>query len=362
MNTFPAATRTAVRRNLLRWFETAARDLPWRHSRDPYRVWISEVMLQQTQVATVVPYFERFLKRFPTLASLADAEEQEVLQLWEGLGYYRRARDMHRAARLMRDEHASRFPNNPAVLRELPGFGRYTVNAVLSQAFDQKLPILEANSVRVLCRLLALRTSPQESAVQKLLWQASENLLPAKHVGQFNQALMEIGALVCTPTSPNCPACPLAKQCETNRLGLQASIPPPKKQPVIVSVEEVALVLRRDKRLLVVQRPATGRWANLWEFPHLEMDLLETHAVAAGRLMERLGIVATIEREVAVIRHAVTRFRITMTCLEAAVTAGDFVAGLYPRGEWLTAPQLAERPFSVPQRKLARHFTPRPLQ
>ncbi len=358
MNTFPAATRTAVRRNLLRWFERAARDLPWRSSRDPYRVWISEVMLQQTQVATVAPYFERFLRRFPNLPALADADEQDVLRLWEGLGYYRRARDMHRAARIVRDEHRGRFPDDPATLRALPGFGRYTVNAVLSQAFGQRLPILEANSVRVLCRLLGVRASPQESAVQKLLWQASEELLPAKHVGQFNQALMEIGALVCTPASPDCENCPLAKQCEANRLGLQARIPLPKKPPTIESVDELALVLRRAERFLVVQRPATGRWASLWEFPHLELELLETHASAAERLLMRLGLQAALQGEVARIRHAVTRFRILMTCLEATATAGDFVPGLYPRAEWLTASQLHERPFSVPQRKLAKLYAP----
>jgi A/G-specific adenine glycosylase len=358
VNTFPLATRAAVRRNLLRWFGKAARDLPWRRDRDPYRVWISEVMLQQTQVATVIPYFERFLRRFPDLPSLADADEQDVLHLWEGLGYYRRARDLHRAARMMRDEHAGRFPDDPATLRELPGFGRYTVNAVLSQAFERKLPILEANSVRVLCRLLGVRESPQESAVQKVLWQASEELLPVKQVGAFNQALMEIGALICTPTSPACPACPLAKQCEANRLGLQATIPPPKRQPVVESVEELALVLRRDERFLVVQRPASGRWANLWEFPHLEMNLLEPHAAAAERLLSQLGLQAKILSEVAVIRHAVTRFRITMTCLEAVVTGGEFVPGTYPRAEWLTAMQLSHRPFSVPQRKLAHRFLP----
>src|SRR5262245_21076386 len=173
--------RRWLARQLLGWFERSQRDLPWRHDRDPYRIWLSEVMLQQTQVATVVPYFERFLKRFPTLSDLATADEQEVLRLWEGLGYYRRARNLHRAARHLRDGHDGVFPSDPAALDGVPSMGRYTVNAVLSQAFDLRLPILEANSQRVLCRLFGRTEDPTRNPLKKWLWQTAEEVLPRRH-------------------------------------------------------------------------------------------------------------------------------------------------------------------------------------
>ncbi len=217
--------RAWLRRRLLNWFSHHARILPWRSSRDPYAIWISEVMLQQTQVATVIPYYQRFLKSFPDIASLAGAELQEVLRHWEGLGYYRRARDLHQAARVLHTSHAGSIPNDPEIVRTLPGLGRYTTNAVLSQAFDTRLPILEANSTRVLCRLLGVRRDPRQGSVQRLLWEAAGLLLPAKHVGQFNQALMELGALLCTPTAPACSACPLALHCRARIDGTQETIP-----------------------------------------------------------------------------------------------------------------------------------------
>src|SRR5947208_16242543 len=212
-------------------------------------------MLQQTQVATVVPYFERFLQAFPTLGALATADEQEVLRLWEGLGYYRRARDLHRAARHLVAAHGVSFPNDPELLRGVPGMGRYTVNAILSQAFDRRLPILEANSQRVLCRLFGRTEDPQRAPLRGWLWQAAEEILPRKRVGQFNQALMELGALVCTPAAPRCGECPLRTKCHAYRRGLQESIPFRSPPPQAVTVQESAVVLRQGPRVLLVQRP-----------------------------------------------------------------------------------------------------------
>src|SRR5262245_25283601 len=188
-------------------------------------------MLQQTQVATVVPYFERFLHRFPTLEALAAADEQEVLRLWEGLGYYRRARDLHGAARHLAGRHEAQVPDDPAAFGSLPGVGRYILGAVLSQAFDRRLPILEANSERVLCRLFGQQEDPRRGPVCSWLWQVAEALLPARRVGDFNQALMELGALVCTPATPRCDACPLAADCTARRLALQSVIPFRAKPP-----------------------------------------------------------------------------------------------------------------------------------
>src|SRR5687768_10854498 len=196
--------RTLLTRKLLAWFDRSARDLPWRRTSDLYAIWISEVMLQQTQVATVIAYFERFLHRFPDVGSLAAADEQQVLRLWEGLGYYRRARQLHAAAKVIVAEHSGRFPLAYDAVRSLPGIGRYTAGAILSIGAGARLPILEANTIRVLSRLTAFRGDPASSAGQKHLWQIAELTLPAKRVGTFNQSLMELGSEICTPKAPTC--------------------------------------------------------------------------------------------------------------------------------------------------------------
>jgi A/G-specific adenine glycosylase len=346
--------RRRVRRRLLTWFPTARRDLPWRRDRDPYRIWVSEVMLQQTTVAAVVPYFERFLRAFPTLRDLAAAAEQDVLRLWEGLGYYRRARDLHRAARQLASSHGGTVPDDPGVLGELPGMGRYTLGAVLSQAYDRRLPVLEANSLRVLCRLFGRTDDPRRGPAQRWLWQVAEDLLPARRAGDFNQALMELGALVCTPAGPRCGDCPLAADCVARRLGLQNEIPLKAPPPAITEVREAAVVIRRGKDVLLTQRPeSASRWANLWEFPHGPLADGESHEGAAARLARELtGLEVTLGPELLTLRHGVTRYRITMACFEAEQTGGEFRSDFYRRGLWVPPARLAEYPVSAPQRRL----------
>jgi A/G-specific adenine glycosylase len=348
--------RRRVRRRLLAWFEAARRDLPWRHTRDPYRIWVSEVMLQQTTVAAVVPYFERFLRAFPTVQALADAPEQEVLRLWEGLGYYRRARDLHRAARQLAASHGDVIPDDPAALRELPGMGRYTLGAVLSQAFDRRLPILEANSLRVLCRLFGRTDDPRRGPAQRWLWQVAEELLPARRVGDFNQAVMELGALVCTPAAPRCGDCPLAADCVARRLGLQDRIPARPPPPAPTDVNEAAVVVRRGPAVLLAQRPDSAtRWANLWEFPHGPLAGGEAHEEAAVRLARELaGLEVALGPELLTVRHGVTRFRITMACFEARHRGGEFRSDFYRQGLWVAPEGLSDYPVSAPQRRLAK--------
>jgi A/G-specific adenine glycosylase len=337
------------------WFLRHQRNLPWRRDRDPYRIWVSEVMLQQTQVATVIPYFERFLQAFPTLADLAAAPEQDVLRLWEGLGYYRRARDLHRAARQMVAEHGGRFPDDPTLVRRLPGLGRYTCNAVLSQAFDRRLPILEANSQRVLSRLFGRTEDPRQGEARRWLWQAAEDILPARDIGTFNQALMELGALVCTPVAPRCADCPLASRCVARQLGRQEEIPARAPAPDVTRIREVAVVLWRGPTVLLTQRPDKGRWAGLWEFPHTPLRDDETHEDAASRLLRDLtGLQARLGPELLTLRHGITRYHIAMTCFESAYLAGEFRSDFYTQARWLHPADLAAYPVSSPQRRLAR--------
>jgi A/G-specific adenine glycosylase len=345
--------RAWLRRRLSAWFTRHARKLPWRTSRDPYGIWISEVMLQQTQVATVIPFFERFVRSFPNVAALAQADLQDVLRHWAGLGYYRRARDLHRTARIILSVHHGRIPDSPELLRAMPGLGPYTVGAVLSQAFDRRVPILEANSRRVLCRLLGVQEDPRKAPVRGALWNAAAALLPLKEVGQFNQAMMELGALVCTPTSPDCAACPLARHCWGRLNNLQEKIPFRARGAAPVPVQEVALVLRRGGQVLLAQRPLAGRWASLWEFPHTALAPGETHDEAGSRLLADLGLDAELGDEIVTLKHAVTRFRITLVCLEARYYRGRFRTSFYAQAKWLAPEQLHHFPVSSPQRRLA---------
>lgn len=353
----PSSCLPLIRRRLLAWFDRNRRDLPWRKNRDPYRIWISEVMLQQTQVATVVPYFKRFLRAFPNVRSLAAADEQDVLRLWEGLGYYRRAKHLHLAARMMVQTLNGKLPNDPIVWQDLPGVGRYILGAVLSQAFDRRLPIVEANSQRVLCRLFGQRGDPKSGPVKQWLWQTAETLLPLRRVGDFNQALMELGSQVCTIESPRCDQCPLARGCFAHQRGLHHTIPLRAPVQRSADVQEVAVVVRKANRVLLVQRPERGRWAGMWEFPHGDVRAKESLRDAGRRvLFDLTGVQARIGAELATVKHTVTRFRITLIGLEARYLSGRFQSATYVAGKWVSPADLELYPVSSPQRKLARNL------
>lgn len=352
---FDPSRRRSFRGKLLRWFSRHARDLPWRRTRDPYAVWLSEIMLQQTQVVTVLGYFERFLKRFPDVESLARGDEHEVLRLWEGLGYYRRARQLHRAAGIIVSQHGGEFPRDLESAIRLPGIGRYTAGAILSIAFDARLPIVEANTQRLLSRLAAFRGDPVSGEGQRFLWQFAELLLPRKQAGQFNQALMELGSKVCVPRAPDCTQCPIATLCEARRLGLQADIPRPKRRIPSTARREAAVLLQRRGRVLLVRCPEGGRWAGLWDFPRVPIESEQP----ADRLRELVDKVrsltgAAIEpgELLHTIRHGVTRYRITLECYAArCLSMGDPPDGAELK--WLRAEQLAHYPLSTTGRNLA---------
>jgi A/G-specific adenine glycosylase len=256
-------------RRLLGWYDIAHRDLPWRvrgvHPA-PYHVLVSEFMLQQTQVATVIPYFERFMRRFATLAELAAADEQEVLRHWQGLGYYARARNLLRCARQVVADHRGELPADIATLQTLAGIGRYTAGAISSIAFGKRVPILDANVTRVICRLDKIQADPKDRNVQAQLWRRAEEILPRKRVGDFNSALMELGALICTPRSPECLICPVRVHCQAFAAGLVDRIPVQQKKARSPLLRRQTFCIRRGGRWLIEQRPPTGRWAGMWQF------------------------------------------------------------------------------------------------
>jgi len=345
-----------LRRRLLSWYAKHARDLPWRRNSDPYRIWISEVMLQQTQVESVIPYFRRFLQAFPTVRKLAAAQEQEVLRLWEGLGYYRRARGLHAAAKQIVSDHGGRFPSDLASLQELPGIGRYTAGAIASIAFDQRAPILEANTIRLLSRLIGFRGDPTRSAGQRLLWETAEVILPRKDVSAFNQALMELGSLVCTPAAPRCDECPVRVLCAANASGLQAEIPRAARKLKLTDLYEAAVVVQKKGQILLRQCAPGERWAGLWDFPRFELESEGPPAVR-DELVEKVNAQTGVSIEPGdtfqTIKHGVTRYRITLRCYQAHWTSGSVRSTAARPVRWVKQRELADYPLSTSGRKLA---------
>jgi A/G-specific adenine glycosylase len=335
-------------------------------------------MLQQTQVTTVVPYFERFLARFPDLRALAAAGESEVLRYWQGLGYYARARNLHRAAQRVVREWGGVLPTDEPGLRSLPGIGRYMAGAIRSFAFGESAAIVEANSGRVLTRLVALVDDPTSGAGQRQLWSLAEWLTPHRDPATHNQAIMELGALVCTPGRPRCGECPLASQCQAQTRGLAAELPRSKRRPAMIEVRDAAAIVWKRGRVLIARRPSTGRWGGLWEFPRVTLNgETDAREPLANALRSALGVDVQWGEPVLQIQHVVTHHRIRLTCYHArhmadgnrrrsecgatrAIARGDSLSrptasGFpeYVQCRWVRPAELGQFPFSTPQRKVA---------
>ena len=298
---------------LLRWYKKEGRDLPWRRTSDPYAIWVSEIMLQQTQVATVIPYYERFMAAFPTVSDLAHAPLGTVLKVWEGLGYYARARNLRKAARIISDQYQGIMPEDIGALASLPGIGRSTAGAIVSIAYGKKAPILDGNVRRVLCRLFAIRKNPSLAPVQKKLWGLSEGLVPGKDPRSFNQALMDLGAMVCTPKEPVCPSCCLSPLCLAYQKGIQKSLPIKSPGKKIPHYHVAVGVIWKGKKVLITQRPLEGLLGGLWEFPGGKLKEGEPPAIAVAReIQEELKIAVSVENLIGIVRHAYSHFRITL--------------------------------------------------
>lgn len=326
---------------LLTWYHANARDLPWRRTRDPYKIWISEIMLQQTTVAAVIPYYERWVKRFPTVESLARARLQSVLNMWQGLGYYTRAKNLHAAAKQITAHHAGRLPDAPDDLLRLPGFGRYTVGAVLSIAFDKEITLIDANVRRVVMRLLSIEDEavPKHDAVIDAYLQER---LPRAEMGFFNQSLMELGALICRKKMPLCNMCPVQTHCAAYRKGIQERIPTP-KQKILTDLHVAIGIMQDDGRYYIQKRPSKGLLGDLWEFPGGKIEEGESAKAALIReLKEETGAVIRSARNLFRVKHYYTSFRVHLTVFAAEFDMPPITDALH---RWVAPGELSRYPM-----------------
>ena len=345
---------------LLKWFAANARDLSWRRTRDPYAIWVSEIMLQQTQVKTVIPYWQRWMERLPDIASLAAADEDMVIKLWEGLGYYLRARNLQQAARRIRDELGGRFPRDLAGALALPGVGRYTGGAICSIAYNQPEPLVDGNVARVLTRLLGIEESPKARPVADRLWSVADELVNhavtlqkprQRNASAFNQAMMELGALVCTPRSPLCGDCPLKGRCIARKQNKVQTIPALAKRAAATNRRFIGFLIAWRGKVFVQRRPSGEVNAGFWEFPNWEVDAAATADQLAKREL-RLGQ-AELE-PLCTINHSITRYRNRLEIFVIEPGCKPRLAKI--KGKWITLAKLGELPFTAAHRKAANQF------
>jgi A/G-specific adenine glycosylase len=342
--------RKDIQTRLLRWFKKNKRDLPWRKTADPYAIWVSEIMLQQTQVTTVLPYYQRFLKSFPTVRHLARADLSGVLKIWEGLGYYSRARNLHRASQMVLNHFHRRIPDTPEDLVSLPGIGRSTAGAILSFAFNMDAAILDGNARRVLSRLFAVSASSEKRKTENTLWQISDSLIPKGFSNPFNQALMDLGSMICTPRDPSCTECPLRGHCKGRRSGKPERFPlkiPKKKIP---HVEAVCAVIWKKRRVLLNQRPPSGLLGGLWEFPNWMIEGKQRSRLRSrlrNTIKKEMGLNVEVKESIGTFRHTFSHFKLTLHVYHCHPMNGR------AKGRWVPIGNLHLLPMSRIHRRIA---------
>ncbi|CAB5114129.1 A/G-specific adenine glycosylase (EC [Olavius algarvensis associated proteobacterium Delta 3] len=343
---------SAIQRKLTDWYVENRRDLPWRKTRDPYRIWVSEVMLQQTQVQTVIPYFNNFVTAYPDVASLARADLQSVLKSWEGMGYYARARNLHRAARRLHAETHGRVPSNWADFRALPGVGDYIAAAVLSIAFDKPYAVVDGNVKRVLARLSVVDAPVNQSGSMTVFRKMAESLLDRAHPGTFNQAVMELGALVCTPRSPSCKTCPLTAYCRAFLSGRVDAYPKKEKRKPVPQYHIAAGVVEKNRRLLITRRSPDVMLGGLWEFPGGKVRRGETAEAACVReIREEVNLAVAVESHLTRVRHAYSHFKIILDVFRCRYLSGRVRRRGPVAHRWVSYRQLDRYPFPGANRK-----------
>jgi A/G-specific adenine glycosylase len=339
---------------LLKWYQDHARWLPWREHPTPYIVWISEVMLQQTRVETVIPYYELWMENFPTLASLAHASQQEVLTVWEGLGYYSRARNLHRAAQIVMDEFGGKIPQDVRDLQRLPGIGRYTAGAIASIAFGKDEPALDGNIRRVLARVFDVHQPARSRVGEKHLWELANTQLPPGQAGEYNQALMDLGALICTPRQPNCTECPLIKSCRAYDLGVQDERPVKLTKEPIPHFNVSSAIIQQNGQVLIAQRPPRGLLGGLWEFPGGKVQPGEDLVSALKReIREELDIEIEVGAAYGVYQHTYKHFRITLHAFLCTLHGGQPQGNFHTKLAWINPQSLKNYPMGKIDRQIS---------
>jgi A/G-specific adenine glycosylase len=357
---------SAIGKNLLEWFEAHARDLPWRRAREPYAIWVSEIMLQQTQVKTVIPFWNRWMQELPTIAAAANASSDKLHKLWEGLGYYTRVRNLQKAAQIIVTQHGGKFPDHFDEVLALPGIGRYTAGAICSIAFNQPTPLLDGNVMRVFTRIFGIAENPKDKSTNARLWKLAEELVfqasriqhPASSIqhhaapcSHLNQSLMELGALVCTPRNPQCAICPVKKLCVAFREGRVDELPNLGTRQAVTVRHFVALTMERNGRFLVRQRPAGVVNAHLWEFPNIELAA-GVNGAGLAQAAKHFGIEPREARPLCVVKHSITRYRITLTALRANLKKTPKAAD----GVWKTPGQMRSLAFTSAHGKVLKQL------
>jgi A/G-specific adenine glycosylase len=337
------------RKSLTEWFENHRRMLPWRENKHWYRVWISESMLQQTQVTQVIPYFERFLRHFPDVNCLASASVEDVLKIWEGLGYYARARNLHKAARMIVSEYNGEIPLSYDRVRDLPGFGNYTCSALLSIAFNQPFSVVDGNVTRVVSRLFGIETDIRLNGTKKQIARHAGELLDQERPGLFNEGMMELGALICIPREPHCQICPVSGNCQAKKLNLTTQIPfksPASSKP---SATVTVYIISSGSRYLLVQRPSSGLLGGLWEFPSI---LSSSQREFEKKFPTSFTMTGKITRRLPVIRHSFTHFKLQLEPVCFRTSSNKFESGFYPDSRWLDFQDLSFFPMHRSMHKI----------
>jgi A/G-specific adenine glycosylase len=343
---------------MLDWYLIHARPLPWRLDPRPYTIWVSEIMLQQTRVETVIPYYERWMKKFPNLQSLAEADEQDVLSAWEGLGYYARARNMLKTARIICGQYGGAFPKEAVTLKKLPGIGKYTAAAISSIAFGLDEAVLDGNVKRVLARVHGFKEAVNSVEGEKKLWRLAADCLPKGHASDYNQSVMDLGAIICIPSSPRCGECPAAKICVANIIGMQSQLPVVLERKPVPHINVSAAIISREGRVLIARRPANGLLGGLWEFPggKVEEDESNEHALVR-EIREELGSEISPLHLFGTYKHAYTHFRVTLQAWKSELLNGEPVAKEASEIRWVQINELADFPMGKIDRMISRDLT-----